>query len=109
MPLEGHWQRVNTPLRETTRRERVLVRVVLAITGVAVMAALVVFIATNGGSGTAAGCVRVDVPSTMGGSGINACGDDAVKFCRGALAHSTDLRARALPACREAGYAIGAS
>jgi dihydropyrimidinase len=24
VPLEGHWQKVNTPLRETTRREKLL-------------------------------------------------------------------------------------
>jgi len=110
VPLEGHWQRINTPLRETTPRERLLVRGLIAIFVSAAIVTVVVLIATCGGSGSVAGyssgshCVQVDVPSTMGGSGIHACGKDAATFCRGPLAHSSDLRGRALPACREAGY-----
>lgn len=109
MPLEGHWQRVNTPLRETTGRERLLVRALLAVLGIAVVAAIIVAIATSGGSnggGTAEGCVRVDVPSTMGGSTIHACGSRAAEFCRGPVAHDPSLRNVALPRCREAGYAV---
>jgi hypothetical protein len=107
VPLEGHWQRVNTPLRETTARERLLVRALVALLGIGAVVGVVVVIATSGGSagaGAANGCVNVDVPSTMGGSAIHACGKDAQSFCRGPLAHSSDLRGRALPACRAAGY-----
>ena len=107
MPLEGHWKRTNTPLRETTRRERVLVRAVLAVTAIVVVVAIVVAIATSGGSkggGAAPGCVRVDVPSTMGGSTIHACGSRAAQFCGGPIAHDPSLRNVALPRCREAGY-----
>jgi hypothetical protein len=106
VPLQGHWQRVNTPVRETTPRERVLVRAIAALVGIAVGATIVVLIATNGGSGTAAGCVNVDVPSTMGGSAIHACGKDAADFCRGPVAHDPSLRGSALPKCRDAGYAV---
>lgn len=108
MPLQGHWDRVNTPLRETTGRERLLVRVLLAVVGIAVLAAIVMAIATGSGSnggGTAEGCVRVDVPSTMGGSTIHACGSRAAEFCRGPIAQDPALRGVALPQCREAGYA----
>jgi hypothetical protein len=104
VPLEGHWERLNTPLRETTPRERWLVRVLVASLGLAAVTAIVVVIVTSGGSDTAPGCVKVDVPSTMGGSTINACGQDARTFCRGPLAHSSALRGTALPACRDAGY-----
>ena len=38
MPLEGHWQRVNTPLRETTGRERKIVAVALGLLLVAAIA-----------------------------------------------------------------------
>lgn len=109
MPLEGHWKRTNTPLRETTGRERLIVRATLAIVGIAVIAAIVVAIATSGGSnggGAAQGCVRVDVPSTMGGSTIHACGAQAAEFCRGPIAHDPSLRGVALPRCRQAGYPI---
>jgi hypothetical protein len=108
VPLQGHWDRVNTPLRETTGRERLLVRIVLAVVGIAVLAAIVVAIATGGGSnggGTAEGCVRVDIPSTMGGSTIHACGRRAAEFCSGPIAHHPSLSGVALPRCREAGYA----
>jgi hypothetical protein len=111
VPLEGHWQRVNTPLRETTPRERWIVRALVGLLAGAALVGAVVLIATSsgsgsgtGGTGSAAGCVNVDVPSTMGGSAIHACGKNAQTFCRGPLAHSSDLRARALAACREAGY-----
>jgi hypothetical protein len=104
VPMEGHWKRVNTPLRETTARERLLVRGVVALLAIAVITSVVVLIATSGGSESAGNCVDVDVPSTMGGSAIHACGADARAFCRGPLAHSSDLRGRALPACRDAGF-----
>jgi hypothetical protein len=109
VPLQDHWQRVNTPLRETTGRERVLVRIVLAVVAVVVATAIAVAIATSGGSnggGTAEGCVRVDVPSTMGGSTIHACGGRAVEFCSGPIARDPSLRGVALPRCREAGYSV---
>jgi hypothetical protein len=109
VPLEGHYQRVNTPLRETTGRERLIVRALLVIIGIAVLAAIVVAIATSGGSdggGTAQGCVRVDVPSTMGGSTIHACGARAAEFCRGPIAHDPSLSGVALPRCREARHSI---
>jgi hypothetical protein len=109
VPLQGHWQRVNTPLRETTSRERLLVRALLTVLGIAVIAAVVVAIVTSGGSnggGAAEGCVRVDVPSTMGGSAIHACGSRAAQFCRGPVAHDPSLSGVALPRCREAGYSV---
>jgi len=103
VPLQGHWNRVNTPLRETTGRERWLVRIVAGVLGIGVVAAVVVAMTTSGG-GTDSGCVRVDVPSTMGGSTIHACGAQGAAFCRGPVAHDPSLRATALPRCREAGY-----
>jgi hypothetical protein len=109
VPLEGHWKRVNTPLRETTGRERLIVRVVLAVVGVAVIAAIVVAIVTSGGSngaGTAQGCVSVEVGSTMGGGRIHPCGAAAAEFCRGPIAHDPSLSGVALPQCRQAGYPI---
>jgi hypothetical protein len=105
VPLEGHWDRVNTPLRETTLRERRLARVVGAFVAVAVVAGVIAAIATSG-PGTKPGCVNVDVPSTMGGGGIHACGQRAAEFCRGPVAHSAPLAASALPKCREAGYSV---
>jgi hypothetical protein len=106
MPLQGHWDRVNTPLRETTPRERGLVRAVVALIAAATIAAIVVALATSGGGGgqLGAGCIRIEVPSTMGGSASDLCGDRAASFCRSPAAHDAPLDATALPRCRAAGY-----
>jgi hypothetical protein len=109
MPLEGHWARVNTPLRETTSREKLLVRALLALLALAAVATVIVAIVTsdNGTSGSplAPGCIRIEVPSTMGGSASDLCGEKAASFCRSPVAHKPPLNATALPKCRDAGYA----
>jgi hypothetical protein len=103
VPLEGHWQRVNTPLRETTGRER---RIVAVAAGLLVMAAIAAAIVAIGSSNpsTPAGCIRIEVPSTMGASASTLCGDRAASFCRSPVAHSPPLNQTALPKCRDAGY-----
>jgi hypothetical protein len=103
MPLEGHWRRVNTPLRETTPRERVLVRIVVALVAAAAVATVIVAIATSGPS-TGPGCIRVDLPSTMGGGTPELCGSAARSFCTSPVVDKAPLNGTALPECREAGY-----
>lgn len=106
MPMEGHWARVNTPLRETTPRERTLIRVVIALIAI-VAVAVVVAVATGGGGGSSAlgpGCIHIEVPSTMGGSASNLCGARAAEFCASPAAHEPPLDATVLPKCRTAGY-----
>ena len=104
MPLQGHWQRVNTPLRETTPRERLIVRVVAALVGVAALAAIVVFV-SNGSSApsTPPGCIRIEVGSTMGGGTTRFCGRTARDFCGSPAAHAEQGY---LAKCREAGYPV---
>jgi hypothetical protein len=108
MPLSGHWERVNTPLRETTRREKLLVRVVLWALAAATLATVIVAIVTseNGTSGTplAPGCIRVELPSTMGAVSSDLCGNTAREFCTSSAANSEPLVHTALPKCREAGF-----
>ena len=103
MPLEGHWERVNTPLRATTLRERRIVWVVAGLLAAAAVATVIVVIATSSPS-TGAGCIRVDLPSTMGGGTPELCGDSARSFCSSPVAHQRPLNATALPKCRDAGY-----
>jgi hypothetical protein len=107
MPLEGHWERVNTPLRKTTLRERRLLVAFGALLALSVIAATIVAIATSGPK-TGAGCVRVDLPSTMGGATPELCGSAARSFCASAAAHQAPLNATALPTCREAGIPVKA-
>ena len=108
MPLQGQWERLNTPLRETTSRERLLMRAVAVLLGIAAVATVIVAIATsgNGTSGTALapGCIRIEVPSTMGGSASDFCGENAASFCHSPAANSPPLNQTALPKCRDAGY-----
>jgi hypothetical protein len=103
VPLEGHWQRVNTPLRETTGRERLIVAVAAGLLVMAAIAAAIVAIGSSNPS-TPAGCIRIEVPSTMGASASTLCGARAASFCRSPVAHSPPLNQTALPKCRDAGY-----
>jgi hypothetical protein len=78
MPVEGHWERANTPLRARDRR----VLVVVAVVAVLVLAALGVAYALRPASHSDAGCVVANVPSTMGGATVRSCGLQAHKLCR---------------------------
>jgi hypothetical protein len=80
MPLEGHWKRVNTPLRGLTRRER---RVAMAAAVISVVTVLALVLATVGDSrpGPKPGCIYAIVPGVMGATPVDACGAQAVKTC----------------------------
>jgi hypothetical protein len=81
MPLEGHWQRSNTPLRQLTPRERRVLTWGLLVTAIAILALL---LATAGDSrpGPAPGCIRATVAGRTGGEPVNGCGAEAVALCR---------------------------
>jgi hypothetical protein len=94
---------VNTPLRKTTLRERRILLVLVAVLAAAVVAGTIVAIGSSNPS-TPAGCIRVDLPSTMGGGTPQLCGKAASSFCASDAAHTRPLNETALPKCREAGY-----
>jgi hypothetical protein len=102
VPLQGHWQRVNTPLRKTTSRERRILLVVAAVLAVTVIAGTIVAIGSSS-KGTPAGCIHLEVGSTMGGSRTQLCGRTAQSFCRGPVAHADQGY---LGKCREAGISV---
>ena len=56
MPLEGHWERVNTPMRRLTRRERTVVLVAALATLVTVLV-LVLSTIGNDRPAPAPGCI----------------------------------------------------
>jgi hypothetical protein len=102
VPLEGHWRRVNTPLRRLSSRERNI-----AIAGVAVTlaACVALILATLGHSRPepGPGCIRALIPHVMGAETLDACGTRAKHICR-ARATDTDPGARAVQeSCRQAG------
>jgi hypothetical protein len=104
VPLQGHWGRVNTPLRETTGRERRIVVIAASLFALAAVIGTIVAIGSSAPA-TPAGCIRIEVPSTMGASASNICGDKAISsFCHGKPANSPPLNSTALPKCRNAGY-----
>lgn len=78
MPVEGHWERANTPLRARDRR----VLVVAAVVTVIALAALGVAYALRPAARSDAGCVVANVPSTMGGATVRSCGPQAHQLCR---------------------------
>jgi hypothetical protein len=105
MPLEDHFQRVNTPLRRLTPRER---NVVVAGTLVTVVAILALILATAGDSrpGPAAGCVSAVVAGRVGGEPVNGCGAEAKAICARS-ANYDNPRARTIgEVCDKAGIAV---
>jgi hypothetical protein len=94
MPNEGHWDRVNAPLRSNDRR---VLAVMACVTVVAVIAA-VVFALTRP-SQSDAGCVVITVPASVGGATIRYCGEKAKTFCG-----TKDGRTEATARCRRLGY-----
>jgi hypothetical protein len=94
MPLEGHWERVNTPLRRLTRRERnvAIVSAVLPLLSnllagrtrcVGIVTVLALVLATVGDSrpGPKPGCIYAIVPGVMGATPIEGCRAQARKIC----------------------------
>jgi hypothetical protein len=107
MPLQGHWNRVNTPLRATTSRERRILIVFAALLAAATVAVVIVAIGSSSPA-TPPGCIRVELPSTMGGVSSDICGDTARQFCLGPAANSEPLDTQVQPKCRAAGFAVRA-
>jgi hypothetical protein len=78
VPVEGHWERANTPLRERDRR----VLMVVAVVAVLSLIGLGVAYALRPAAQSNAGCVVANVPSTMGGATVRSCGAQAHRLCR---------------------------
>ncbi|HEY5051850.1 MAG TPA: hypothetical protein VII45_00400 [Solirubrobacterales bacterium] len=80
MPLEGHFNRVNTPLRQLTKRER---NVVIAAVAVTFIALAVLLLATAGDTRPppAPGCISVSVAGRTGAELVHGCGMEARELC----------------------------
>lgn len=104
MPLEGHWKRVNTPLRRLTKRERTVALSALAVSIVTVLA-LVLATVGNSRPGPKPGCIYAIVPGVMGATPVDECGEQAKKTCADHADTSlTDPPSRAIrTSCRRAG------
>jgi hypothetical protein len=80
MPLEGHWQRTNTPLRRLSKRERNVVGAGLAVTIVA-LAVLLLATAEDSQPPPAPGCISVSIAGRTGAELIHRCGMEARELC----------------------------
>ncbi len=102
MPLEGHWQTQNTPLRKLSGRERRVV--VVAIVAVALaLAALLLATAGDSRPGPAPGCIETVVAGRVGGEPVNGCGAKAEAICARATHFEGARPETILDACRAAG------
>jgi hypothetical protein len=102
VPMEGHWQRVNTPLRRLSGRERGVAVAAVAITAVALIA-LVLTTVGNSRPALPRGCISAIVPGATGGASVEACGTRARSLC---AIHATqeDPGSQAIKeSCRRAG------
>lgn len=80
MPLEGHYQRVNTPLRRLTRRERTVVGAGLAATIVAI-ALLLLLTAGDTQPPPPPGCIEIPIAGRTGAELVHGCGMEAREVC----------------------------
>lgn len=106
MPLEGHWQRTNTPLRKLTGRERKGGSAMIAMSAIAIAGLL---LATAGDSrpGPVPGCIETVVAGRVGGEPVNGCGAKAEAICARATHFEGARPEKILDACHEAGIALG--
>ncbi|MDX6625765.1 MAG: hypothetical protein QOE56_754 [Solirubrobacterales bacterium] len=85
MPLEGHYKRVNTPLRKLNGRE-IKVLVIGTIVTLVVCLGLLFLPSSNGGSiiqdKTGKSCVEVFVAGRVGSEPVAGCGAKAVSICQ---------------------------
>jgi hypothetical protein len=79
------------------------VRGSIALAAIATVIVVIVAIGSSSPS-TPAGCIHVELPSTMGGAVSDLCGDTAREFCQSPAAHTEPLNHTALPKCRDAGF-----
>ena len=81
MPLEGHYERQNTPLYKLSSREiRVAVGIV-AVTLVTIVGMVAFTGTSNSNPPPAVGCINPTVAGIVGAETLNACGREAVDIC----------------------------
>jgi len=102
VPLEGHWERRQTPLRRLERRERRLLHG-LAAALVAATVAIAIAAALHKDAPVPAGCIQVTAPSTLGAAVYRECGAAAARWCREEAGRSDPLARAVLARCRGGG------
>lgn len=102
MPLEGHFQRVNTPLRRLTKRERNVLIAGLAITLISLVG-LILATQSDSRPQPASGCIYTVVAGRTGGEPVHGCGAEAEAICAHSARFDNPRSETVVAACREAG------
>jgi hypothetical protein len=102
MPLEGHFKRVNTPLRRLSKRERNVVIAGLATTFIA-LAVLLLATAGNSQPPPAPGCISVAVAGRTGAELVHGCGMEAREICARAATRDDPGSQAIVASCGERG------
>jgi hypothetical protein len=107
MPLQGHWERLQTPLRKTSRREG---RLIAAVGGLLALGlAVILYVAVQGGGSTSGpGCIEVIAATSTGGTTLEACGGKAERWCRSAAEAPRPLARQLREKCLDAGLPLTA-
>jgi hypothetical protein len=106
MPLEGHYQRVNTPLRKLSGRE---IRVLVIGGVITLIAVLGLILLPSGGGGpiiqdrAGRSCVEVYVAGRVGSEPVAGCGAKAVAICRRASGFDDPRAHTIVDACTKEG------
>jgi hypothetical protein len=105
MPVEGSWERQQTPLRRLSPREARLLRWTVLVLALATIAVVTLAI-TAREAPVPPGCIQVTGGSTMGGANYRRCGADARRWCvevagtGDPLSRAVQARCRARPFSR---------
>jgi hypothetical protein len=102
MPLEGHWRRINTPLRRLTKRERNVAIAAVAVTLAAIVAIIIVTL-PNSRPAPGRGCIYAVVAGFTGAEPVEACGARARHICDTRTQEGDPGAAAIRESCREAG------
>jgi hypothetical protein len=103
MPLEGHYERQNTPLYKLSAREIWVAVGIIAVTLVTIIGMVAFTGASNSNPAPALGCINPTVAGIVGAETLNRCGQEAVETCSHA-SEFTGARAETIVAnCNQQG------
>lgn len=103
MPLEGHYKRVNTPLRKLSGREIKVLVLIGAVTLVALLALVFVPSHTARPLAPGKGCFEVGVAGRVGNEPVTGCGKEAQAICRRASGFDDERARTIVAACEDQG------
>ncbi len=81
MPVEGQWERQQTPLRRLSRRELRLLRGFLGVLLVTATVSMAIAL-TQSSPPVPPDCIQVIGGSAVGGANFRVCGTDRATWCR---------------------------